>query len=175
MNEHTKTMEALRIAIQMEVDGKEYYENAVRMSSNEEEKELFRWLAAEEDRHQEQFRRIYEAIRESNSWPEANIEISGRKKIAPLFVRATNKTDVKAKPFPDELDAVVEAMDMEEKTRSAYQERLEKASSDAERSFYDSLIAEERGHYLALVDYMEYLTDPMSWLEKKERHSLDGG
>ena len=36
-------------------------------------------------------------------------------------------------------------------------------------------LLEERGHYLALVDYREYLIDPAGWFRKAEHHSLDGG
>ena len=47
--EQDKTLEALQIAIQMEIDGKEFYLKASRESSNELGKKLLQALAGEED------------------------------------------------------------------------------------------------------------------------------
>ena len=82
-------------------------------------------------------------------------------------------TDVKA--ASTELDTIAKAMELENKTERFYTSQGEKAVYDAERKLYTSLAAEERGHYLALVDYREYLVDPAGWFRKTEHHSLDGG
>jgi rubrerythrin len=66
-------------------------------------------------------------------------------------------------------------MELENKTEKFYTSQGEEAVYDAERKLYTSLAAEERGHYLALVDYREYLIDPAGWFRKEEHHSLDGG
>ena len=47
----------------MEVDGKEYYQKASRQSSNKMGKELFQWLAGEEDKHRQRFEEIYKTIK----------------------------------------------------------------------------------------------------------------
>ena len=49
------------------------------------------------------------------------------------------------------------------------------ATYGAERDFYETLAAEEREHYLILLDYYEYLKDPAGWFVKGEHPSLDGG
>jgi len=58
-----KTLEAPQIAIQMEIDGKEYYLKASQKSSNELGKRMLSSLAAEEDVHRQKFEEIYDAIR----------------------------------------------------------------------------------------------------------------
>ena len=55
VTEQDKTPEALQIAIQMEIDGKEYYLRASQESSNELGKKLLQSLAAEEDIHRQKF------------------------------------------------------------------------------------------------------------------------
>jgi rubrerythrin len=50
-NESEKTLEALKTAIQMEIDGKQFYLKVSRESGNELGKELLRSLAGEEDIH----------------------------------------------------------------------------------------------------------------------------
>ena len=63
VTEQDKTLEALQIAIQMEIDGKEYYLKASQESSNELGKKLLQSLAAEEDIHRQKFEEIFNAIR----------------------------------------------------------------------------------------------------------------
>jgi rubrerythrin len=74
-----------------------------------------------------------------------------------------------------ELDSIAKAMEMENKTREFYNSQDQKAAYDAEKKLYSALAAEEEGHYLALVDYREYLIDPAGYFRKAEHHSLDGG
>ena len=57
--EQDKTLEALQIAIRMEINGKEYYLKASRESSNELGRKLLKSLATEEDAHRQKFEGIY--------------------------------------------------------------------------------------------------------------------
>lgn len=94
--ETKKIVEVLQNAIQTEVEGKEFYQQASQQS-------VFQALADEEDTHQWKFQEIYDTLKEGQAWPAA----------------------------------------------------------------------EERGHFLALLDYYEYLNDPTGWFVMKE-HRLDG-
>ena len=74
------------------------------------------------------------------------------------------------------LSAILERQNLlQERWDDFYRSQGEKAQYDVEKKFYETLAAEERGHYLALVDYREYLVDPAGWFRKAEHHSLDGG
>lgn len=174
-NEQVKTLEGLQLAIQMEVDGKEYYQKASQESGNELGKQLFQWLSAEEDKHRQRFEAIYNAIKNKEAWPEVAIQSQRGEGLGTLFSKALETADANVKDVPAELHAIDRAMDIENKTHSFYKLQGEKAAYDAEKKFYESLAAEERGHYLTLVDYREYLIDPAGWFRKAEHHSLDGG
>ena len=63
---------------------------------------------------------------------------------------------------------------MEIKSRDYYRQRADEASSDTEKKFFKAISAEEQGHYLALVDYREYITDPDGWFTRTEHHLLEG-
>ena len=173
--ERNKTLEAVQFAIQMEIDGKEYYQKASRESGNKVGKELFEWLAAEEDKHRQRFEDIYNAIKKQKAWPEVNIQPRKGEILNTLFSEAMRVAGTQVKAASAELDAIAKAMDMETKTENFYKSQGGEAVYDAERKLYMSLAAEERGHYLALVDYREYLVDPAGWFRKAEHHSLDGG
>ena len=74
-----------------------------------------------------------------------------------------------------ELDAVEEAMTMENKTYDFYISHGNDATYDAEREFYCALASQERVHHQVLLDYYEYLKNPAAWFVEKEHPSLDGG
>jgi rubrerythrin len=173
--EHNKTIEALQTAVQMEIDGKEFYLKASRESSNELGKKLLQSLAKEEDNHRRKFEEIYSAIASKKDWPKTDFQPDGGKNLRTIFARETEKMSSGKKPIPTELDAVQKAMDLENKTHDFYKTRSENASQNAEIDFYQTVAAEEKEHYLILLDYYEYLKDPAAWFVGKEHPSLDGG
>ena len=175
VTEQDKTLEALQIAIQMEIDGKEYYLKASQESTNELGNKLLRSLAAEEDIHRQKFEEIYGAIRNKRAWPVTDFQPDGGKRLRTIFARVTEGMSSEIKAPATELDAVHIAMDMESKSHDLYKDRSQTATYDAERDFYQTLAAEEREHHLILLDYYEYLKDPAGWFMTKEHPSLDGG
>jgi len=173
--EQDKTLAALQIAVQMEIDGKEYYLKASQKSNNELGKRLLASLASEEDVHRQKFEEIYDAIRNRKAWPVIDFQPDRGKRLRTVFATATEEMGTNVKAPDTELDAVQTAMDMENKTHDFYLNRGKDAAYDAERDFYETLAAEEREHHLVLLDYYEYLKDPAGWFVKKEHPSLDGG
>ena len=173
--EQDKTLKGLQIAIQMEIDGKEYYLKASEESSNELGRKLLESLADEEDIHRQQFEEICAAIQSKKAWPVTDFQPDGGKSLRTLFARASEETGADVKVLATELDAVQTAMAMENKTYDFYQGQVKNATYDAERGFYKVLAAQERQHHQILLDYYEYLKDPAAWFVSKEHPSLDGG
>jgi len=171
--EQDKTLKALQIAIQMEIEGKEYYLKASRESSHQAGKKLLQSLAGEEDVHRQKFEQIYRAIQAQKAWPVTDFQPDGGKRLRTILTRAAGETGTKAPAT--ELDAVQTAMTMENKTYDYYQRQGENATYDAERAFYHTIASEEREHYLILLDYYEHLKDPAGWFVTREHPSLDGG
>ena len=172
--EQNKILEALQIAVRMEVDGKKHYEKASRSSGNQLGKELFQSLATEEDIHRQKFEEIYYSIRDKQGWPKTDFQADGGKRLRTIFAEVTETADADIKVLATELDAVKTAMDMENKTYDFYNSQAQSASHNAERDFFELLAAEEREHHLILLDYHEYLKDPAGWFVTKEHPSLDG-
>ena len=172
--EQDKTLAALQTAIQMEVDGKAYYLEASSKSGNELGKKLLQSLAAEEDVHRQKFEEIYSAIQGRKDWPMTDFRPDGGKRLRTIFARAIERIDPNAKGVTTELEAVEMALDMEIKTYEFYKAQGEKAIYDAEKDFYEAVAGEEREHHFILLDYYEYLKDPMGWSVVQE-HRLDAG
>jgi rubrerythrin len=173
--EHLKTIEGLKLAIQIEIDGKKYYEESAEKSASNLGKQLFEWLAGEEDKHRNRFEQIYDAIRNRKNWPRILIEPGGETRARNMFLEAARSTTTETGDNSSEQDIIVKALELEDKTHNLYLERSKTAKGAAEKNFYNALAIEERGHFLALTDYREYLIDPAGYFTRTERHSLDGG
>jgi rubrerythrin len=173
-NERDRALEAIQFAIQMEIDGKEFYQKASKECNNKVARRLYDWLATQEDDHRKTFEQIYAAVENRTRWPDVGNRPKAAKKFATFFSESELSCPVNEAPSA-ELEVAAKAMDMENKTHELYESRGAKAVTDAEKKLYASLAAEEEGHYLALVDYREYLINPAGWFVKAEHHSLDGG
>jgi len=174
-NAQEKTLAALQHAIQMEIDGKEYYLKAGQKSSNEMGKKLLQSLSAEEDLHRKNFEEIYEDIRSKKAWPKVAFQPDDGKGLRTIFAQATEEPGFNKKAAETELDTIQGALDMEAKSYDFYQKQSKDAVYDMERDFYEALASQERQHQLVLLDYYEYLKDPAAWFVQKEHPSLDGG
>ncbi len=173
--EQAKTLEGLQVAIQMEIDGKDYYLKTSRESGNELGRKLMQSLAAEEDIHRQKFMEIYDAIRSKGAWPKTDFQPDEGKRLRTIFARASEEMGANVKALATEFDAIQTAMDMENKSYDFYKSQSKEATYYAQKDFYEALAAEERGHHLILLDYFEYLKDPAAWFVTKEHPSLDGG
>jgi rubrerythrin len=172
--EQTEIVEALKYAIQMELDGKKFYTLSVRESTNKIGKELFTWLADQEDSHRKRFEEIYELIAQEKGWPVTTVKPHRIPVFRTLFAEAIRNAGTSFKTQKSEFIAAEKAIEMEIKSRNYYAERAGTATSEVEKNFFNDLSAEEQGHYLALIDYKEYMADPEGWLTRTEHHSLDG-
>jgi len=174
LEEGPKVMEILHEAIQMEVDGKEFYQRAGRESGNELAKKLFQSLADEEDDHRKKFEEIYGVLKKGQGWPDVKPPSGTKNRLKSIFAKATRELGTGVKVAGDELEAIKVGLDMENKSYAFYQARSAEAAYPVEKEFYLAVAAEERGHYLALVDSYEYLSDPVGWFVRTEHPSLDG-
>jgi len=173
--EQDKSVEALEKAIQMEIDGKEFYLKASEKTNNELGKKLLQSLAAEEDIHRKVFEEIFENIRNKQGWPRKEFHVNGGRALRTVFANAIDNMDHDVSSMPEELSAVQAAMVMENKTYDFYREQGKKAAYDAEKLFYNNLAEQEEEHHRILLDYYEFLQNPSAWFVQKEHHSLDGG
>lgn len=169
--EHTK--KALRTAIQMEIDGKEFYLNAAAAARNPLGKKLLTRLAAEEDIHRKVFEKIFENLSQVKGWPE--MDISPGQKLDSILAEAKNEVGQNAAGLREEIDAVQTAMALENKTYDFYMERAARADYPAEKELFAALAVQEEEHHRVLLSYYEFLKDPEAWFVQAEHPSLDGG
>lgn len=164
---------AVKTAIQLEMDGEEYYRQAAEKSTTPFGQKLFSQLADEEKNHLEKVEEIYKVLEKQLQWPEKLGLVPPSAAIYDVFKKATGKLKDKAPAESSDLEAIKTAMKMEEKSIALYDGLATRAPGSDTKRFFVLLSYEERGHYLALFDAYDYLIDPAAWLEKKEKIMLD--
>ena len=175
MSEQTESMTgALETALQMEVEGKEFYQKTGQKSVSPLVQELFKNLAAQEDVHYRRVEEVHAAVKAGNKWPEKESTFERPRSLQAVFKDAIEKMGAHFEVPSAEVEALKMAMNMEDKSYSFYRNREEEAVSPAEKAFYKALTGEERVHYLTLQSSHEYLSNPEGWFTMKERWSLDG-
>jgi rubrerythrin len=173
--EQDTTAGALKTAIQMEIDGKEFYLKNSQASTNELGKKLLKKLANEEDIHRKVFEGIYQKISVKKGWPAVKTNFDGGRGLRTVFARAMQVMAKDTRAIPTELTAIETAMDMENKTYDFYKQRSGLATFPGEKEFYEAVAAQEEEHHRILRDYFEFLKNPAAWFVQKEHPSLDGG
>jgi len=88
----------------MEVEGKEFYQQASRKSGNKLARELFQNLANEEDVHRKKFEEIYQALREGLDCPDVEPPSEKGKRLKSIFAEATEKLGTKIKVAESEYE-----------------------------------------------------------------------
>jgi rubrerythrin len=175
VKEQDATLEGLKAAIQMEIDGKEFYVRASETSKNELGKKLLKQLSIEEDLHRKQFEAVYKKISSQKEWPETKIGQDRIQGLKTLFAGAAQAMGKGAATITTELTAVETAMEMENKTYDFYKKRSSAAIYSGEKEFYEEIAAQEKEHHRVLLEYFEYLKNPEMYFVQKEHLSVDGG
>lgn len=168
------TLEALQTAIQMEVDGKQFYLDASRKTTSGAGRKLLAQLSKEEDMHRQVFQQIYDSLSRENKWPETPPLADGGQALRTIFGRAVSELKTTEKAAKSELESVQKAIDMENRTLDFYREQGRNALYVEEGTFYQSLASQEAEHARLLLDYFEFLSDPAAYFVNTEHPSLDG-
>jgi len=163
--------EVLKKAIEMEEEGKQFYLQSAQKAKSLLARKIFQELADEEELHKEKIEELFEDLRQGKSLNKWVTKVADSSKLEKVFQDSLME---KATASSDDLDALRFALDLENKSVKYYENLNEATSDPRQRRFYLTLSQEERGHYLKLLDSIEYLTDPEDWFQVKEKPGLDG-
>jgi rubrerythrin len=173
--EQERVMEALKKAITLEQEGEECYQQAGQQIGNEAGRKLLQSLALEEDEHRQKLMSIYKALKTKKGWPDIKLQPDKGQYLRELFSVTCQISGSNVKAAATELKALDSAIEKEKKSYDFYTQQSKNATFDSEKEFYESIAGEEREHELILLNYKEYLSDPVDWFTLEEHHSLDGG
>jgi len=144
--------DALSRALDLEVEGREFYIACAQRTKNGDGKAMFNFLSKEEKKHYENVSKLFEA-REYDGYCEY-VEAKGLKTGVFKSKVLGGNLDGKA----DALDALNISLAAEDQSIELY-ETLAGASGDAKmRRFFEKLVGEERKHRNILENEVEFVT-----------------
>jgi len=154
-------MSTLTLAMQMEIDGEQYYLRQAEITKGTSMHRVFLLLAEAEKKHAELLRKKY--ILSDSS---INDDI--------LTAESTNlfsgKVDYKrdAGVVPGQLEVYAVARDMEQKSIDLYQEMLTEAKDEKTKQLIQFLIKQEQDHFALFDELVTLLRRPKDWVESAE-------
>jgi len=167
-----KKEEALKQAIKVEEEGKQFYLQAAEKCQSVLAQRIFEELARDEDLHIKKIHEIYGRLKEEKPVGEWVTSVGEPSRLEKVFQESLVE---KASASSDDLEALRFAQDREEESVKYYEDLARESPDPQEKRFYLTLSYEERGHHLSIIDSIEFLTDPEGWFRMKERAGLDGG
>jgi rubrerythrin len=156
----------------MEEEGKQFYLQSAKKVKSILAKRIFEELAVQEDFHIVMIKKIYGRLKEKEPFKQGITSVHGAGNLEKIFKESLIE---KAKGSQDDLTALQFGLDREEKSITFYEKLAGEAANAFEKKFFLALSYEERGHFLRIMDAIEYLTDPVGWLYVSERDMVDGG
>lgn len=165
------TKEAFKKAIEMEKEGKNFYLKAADQAQNELVKKVFSQLAKEEELHIKKIEEIYNQIQKTgciNCWVT---NITPKHTFKEIF-RTSLLSE--ASGSKQEIEALEFAAKREEESINYYENLASQTEDSKEKRFFMALSYEERGHFLTILDAIEYLKAPVDWMRMQEKNILEG-
>ncbi|NLL01106.1 MAG: ferritin family protein [Clostridiales bacterium] len=154
-------MNKLEFAINMEMEGRQYYLEQAEKNQDNPLNKIFIILADSEKEHEELLRRRLNneeyTLKEDNSIKDVESVFQGLKDYEASDIRKTTQLDVYRL-----------AVDIEEKSIELYQSMLKEAESDKDKQLFEFLLKEENKHLTLFDELVKMLTRPEEWVESAE-------
>ena len=140
--------EVIEMAIATERSGQAFYQNASKLARESTLRELFQYLADEEEKHLKTFQDFYNTLKEKAevtpyNWEEAKLYLEAL--VDSKFFASPEKAINLAKEAKDELEVIYAAIDFEKDTLLFFYQILEMIKSQ-KQELVKKIIEQEKKH-----------------------------
>lgn len=163
---------ALKMAIDFEKEGRDYYLSARDKCSHPLGKQMFKSLADDEVGHIKRIKILFESLADQGEWPQ-KLPLP-RTQIKTVFKEAMANIDKDVKGDEDDLVVIDRALELEKKGFEFYRDMAQKSTRQDEKDFFGSLAGEESVHMDILNTTHEYLEHPWDFFAGEERPIFEG-
>lgn len=164
---------ALKDAVQMELEGRQFYLEAAAKVKSAGVRQILEYLAESEKYHIQKFTEIYQSMQQDPAWTE-NMAAFEPPQHQPYVCVLAMSQESQGAGGQDDLQALKTGLKMEECSIDYYTRLARETNIPLARRFFMSIAHEERGHYLTLMDMHNYLSDPADWFYVKQMSHVDG-
>ena len=173
----------LRRAMQIERDGYKFYHEAADRAVGERGRNMFRGLAADEEKHLRILLVEYRALELGQGWVDpaqalekefeldpANPDLPGEEypQPSPIFTPAREPS------LEGDIAALEFGMETERLSYELYRKSAEEQTDSAAKQAYELLAKEENRHYEILQSSRDYLVDNQTWWDSEELPFFEG-
>ncbi len=154
-------MNVFDYAMQMEKDGEAYYREIADSTSNTGLKAVLKYLADEEVKHYNIFKRMKEG--KGYSLPPSNLLVDVQNIFREMKAEGDNY-DFDAR----QVEYYKKALDIERKSEAFYREKAGETKAVHERKLLNAIADEEKRHGIILEGIIDFVREPETWLENAE-------
>ncbi|MFH1868457.1 MAG: ferritin family protein [Candidatus Omnitrophota bacterium] len=152
-NVHFAGSEIVELGIQVEVNGKEFYDGIAEKSKNPDAKKVFSSLAMEEEKHVEDFKKILDPVSKYEpveSYPEEYFSYINAVAREHIFTKKDKGREI-AKAVSTDKQAIEMAIGFE-KDSILFYEGVKRIVPEHDKKLLDKLIEQEKIHLQKLWD-----------------------
>jgi len=145
--------EIVEIGVQIEKNGRDFYNTLASQSKSEKSKDIFKYLAEQEEKHMEVFQRILGSIEKyepPEAYPGEYFAYMNALASESIFTKEGRGKEI-AKKTKDDKEAIDIGIGVE-KDSIVFYEGMKKAVPEYEQKVIDEVIMQEQGHLKQLLD-----------------------
>lgn len=144
--------EIVEIGIQIEKNGRDFYNTLASQSKDEKSKDIFRCLAEQEEKHMEAFQKILGSIQKyepAEAYPGEYLAYMNALASGSIFTQKDKGKEIASKVKSDQeaIDIGIKA----EKDSIIFYEGMKKVVPGYDQKVVDEVIAQEQGHLRQLL------------------------
>ncbi|MBD3258587.1 hypothetical protein GF377_09160 [candidate division GN15 bacterium] len=159
------TLEPLRIAIQLEKEGKKLFSEAAGRVTGRHARQTFEFLMAEEDKHIKRIQEFYESIERSGGEDAKPMDEKEAQRNLDAFNARMAQLSEELEPSSSDIEAYNFALKFENGAEEFYSEKMQETDNPHVKQFYRWLIAEEEMHAKLLESCLRFAEDPAGWFK----------
>ncbi len=160
-SEGNSTIEILKQAMLLELQGKSFYTKVAEQGSSKDVAEIFNTMAKEEERHIHYLAKHYNSFKDNGVF-SADVAYEASPEFAHTVLSAEIKNSIDAAGY--EAAAVSAAIEMEKKAVDLYQRRAKESDIEEERKLFQLLAKWELTHLDLLTELNESIVESV-WNE----------
>jgi rubrerythrin len=163
-------MNAFEYAMNMELDGKKFYEEQAAKMTDPALKRIFEELAIDEQHH-------YEIFKSMLAGQSADFRSAFKTSILATtknVFQTMKDAGEDAKEFNNDVrEAWMHAREIEDKAEKFYRKQAQETEEQDQKDMWDLIADEEHKHWVAMDNVIRFLDKPKQWLEDAEWSDLD--
>ncbi len=159
-------MDIFDFAMKTEIEGISFYKQLSLSADNKGLKTIFNWLAEEEEKHYEVFKKM--KTDETASY-QASLILN---KVKTLFEEISESNDI-LDVNNNQVDLYKKAQDLEQKTKSFYESKAQEVTNQKQKETLLEIAKEEGRHYFLMESIINFVSRPKEWVENSEFNHLE--